>query len=570
MTVSNGPQRAAAAAGQADVALVVVGNNTTINGKENQDRPDIILPPAQDNLISAVAAANPNTVVVLKAGYPVAINAAQKSVPAILYSSHGGQEEGNFLADVLFGDYNPGGRLTETWFQSQDDLPPIADFDIRKGSTYWYFQGEPLYPFGHGLSYTTFTYSNFAASSGDPIQISVDVRNTGARAGDEVVQLYTKALGSKVQRPIQELKRFQRISLQPGETKTARFTLPVSELSFWDVRRGAFTVEKGSVDLRVGASSRDIRLSQPVSVNGETLAPRNARAVIRAENYDEYSNVLLGQSGDGVQVAASATDGAWLLFREVDFGAGVNSMTMRAGGVPGGVEAHLDRVDGPSMGTCAISPARSATTPAVLTCPTMTASGVHDLYLVFRVAASFYVDWFTFGAAASSGAPSIDDGGVVDAAGYTQPLLRGSWATVYGKNLARTTRGWAAADFRGAAMPQSLDGTQVLVNGVPAPVWYVSSSQVNFQVPSGVPLGPAAVQVLTAAGVSAPAVAPIDETQPAFFFSAAGGKNWAVAQHRDWSLIGPSGTPAQPGETIVLWGSGFGQTSPPVSPGFMQ
>ena len=335
MILSDGIARVSALAAAADAAIVVVGNNTTINGKENQDRQDIILPPAQEQLIQAVQGFNPNTVVVLVASYPLAVNWTAQNVPAILYTSHGGQELGRFVADVLFGDYNPAGRLTQTWFRSSADLPPIADYDIRKGRTYWYFQGTPLYPFGYGLSYTTFEYSNLAVSLaqaglGDTLQVSVDVRNSGARTGDEVVQLYTRALASKVQRPLQELKRFARISLQAGETRTVTFSLPVSELNFWDVRRGRFTVEKGPVELRVGASSSDIRVSAQVQVDGDTLPPRDGQGVLRAENYDEYSGVLLAQSGDGAQVARFQADGAWLAFREVDFGGGISQMTLRA------------------------------------------------------------------------------------------------------------------------------------------------------------------------------------------------------------------------------------------------
>jgi beta-glucosidase len=577
--VEDGIQRAAALAAGADAAIVFAGNNPTINGKENQDRPGITLPPAQDQLIQAVLAANPNTALALVASYPLAVNQADQNVPAILYSSHGGQELGHFLADVLFGDYNPGGRLTATWFKSLNDLPPMADFDIRKGRTYWYFQGEPLYPFGYGLSYATFAYSNLtvtpaAAEPGDTVLVTVDVRNTGQRAGDEVAQLYMRAIGSKVQRPIQELKRFERISLQPGESRTVSFALPVSELNYWDVRRSVFSVETGTVELRVGASSRDIRLTGRVQVNGETPAPRNGQSVIRAENYDEYSGALLAQSGDGAQVVGSVSDGSWLAFREVDFGAGIAAMTARAASAEqgGAIEAHLDSLGGALAGTCAMAGSGSWQTWTVATCGNFQASGVHDLYLVFRGSGGVMnLDWFQFGAAGSPGAPSVQPGGAVDAAGFAQPLLRGSWSSVFGSNLASAVQSWVAGDFNGTAMPTALAGTRVLVNGIAASVSYVSATQVNFQTPANVSLGPGTVQVVAPSGTTMPIAAMIDDSRPAFYSFTSNGRNWAKAQHADYTLVGPAGagTAAKPNEVIVLWGSGFGATMPPFRPGYL-
>jgi beta-glucosidase len=585
VVLENGVERAAALAAQADVAVVVVGNNTTINGKEAVDRPDIILPPPQDDLIRAVYQANPNTVVVLVSSYPNTMNWADQNVPAILYTSHGGQELGNFLADVLFGDYTPAGRLTMTWFQSAADLPPIEDFDIRKGRTYWYFQGEPLYPFGYGLSYTSFDYRNLAVTPGaagpaDAITVSLDVQNTGTRAGDEVVQLYTHARDSKVQRPIRELKRFQRVTLQPGETRSLSFTLPVSETAFWDVRRSRFTVENGTLEIHVGSSSRDIRLRGEVRIDGEVLAPRNAFEVLRAENYDDYSGVLLTRAGDGTQAAGYIHDGDWLAFREVDFGAGASEMEARvsSGGAGGTIEVHLDRVDGPTAGFCAVPATGGWYTWTTITCPNVQASGPHDTFLVFRGSGNglFNLNWFRF-ASASADAPTVDEGGAVDAAGYTQPLLRGSWGAVFGRNLASTTRSWILSDFLGAVAPTSLDGTRVQVNGIDAAIFFVMPTQVNFQVPDGVNIGDGVVQVITPVGASRPMRATIEEAQPEFFAQVLGGRNWVTAQHADYSRVclpelapgSPPATPAGPRETIILWGSGFGQTWPPIVPGLL-
>ena len=281
------------AAQSSDVAVVVVGNDPTCgpdmahdwvnsadgggtlpctvpsDGREGRDREVITL--AQEQLIKQVYAVNPKTVVILVSSFPFAINWTQSNVPAILLMAQSSQDEGTALARVLFGDYNPGGRLVTTWPKSIDQLPPMMDYDIRHGRTYMYFKGDTLYPFGYGLSYTTFRYANLKTSSaqvaGDgTITVSVDVTNTGSRTGDEVVQLYVKHLKSKVERPIEELKGFQRVSLRPNETKTIQIPLKASTLAFWDEKQGQFEVEAEPVKLMIGSSSKDIKLATTVNV----------------------------------------------------------------------------------------------------------------------------------------------------------------------------------------------------------------------------------------------------------------------------------------------------------------
>jgi beta-glucosidase len=264
----------------ADVAIVVVGNHPTCNagwakcplpsdGKEAIDRQSITL--EQEELVKQVYAVNPRTVVVLIASFPFAIQWTNDNIPAILHMTHNSQEAGNALADALFGDYNPGGRLVVTWPRSLDQLPPMMDYDIRHGRTYMYFKDKPLYPFGYGLSYTSFEYSKLKTSAEQiapkgEIEVSFDVHNSGTRAGDEVVQLYVKHVGSKVERPIEELKGFKRISLKANETQTVHLTLAASALAYWDVSKGSFQVEPDQVNLLVGSSSADIRLQKTVSV----------------------------------------------------------------------------------------------------------------------------------------------------------------------------------------------------------------------------------------------------------------------------------------------------------------
>ena len=258
------------AAQSSDVAVVVVGNDPTCgpdmahdwhnspdgggtlpctvpsDGREGRDREVITL--AQEQLIKQVYAVNPKTVVILVSSFPFAINWTQSNVPAILHMAHSSQDEGTALAKVIFGDYNPGGHLVTTWPKSVDQLPAMMDYDIRHGRTYMYFKGEPLYPFGYGLSYTTFSYANMKASSAamasdGTITVSVDVTNTGSRTGDEVVQLYVKHLKSKVERPVEELKGFQRVTLKPNETKTVQISLKASTLNARLLGREAESVQ---------------------------------------------------------------------------------------------------------------------------------------------------------------------------------------------------------------------------------------------------------------------------------------------------------------------------------------
>ena len=276
-------------AGAADVAIVFAGNDPTCNrrnvlstfmlddatcedpgeGMENSDRKSLSL--RDEELIQEVHAANPRTIVFLLADFPYAVNWSKENVPAILLMSQNAQEAGTAIADVLFGDYNPAGRLVVTWPKSLDQLPPMMDYDLRRGRTYMYFRGEPLFPFGHGLSYTSFAYSDLETSGSrmgpeGEVTVSFDLKNTGSRAGDEVVQLYVHHEGSSVERPGKELRGFERVALQPGETKTVKLGLPAASLAYWDEKAGRFVVEDGSVRLMVGASSSEVRLETTVRV----------------------------------------------------------------------------------------------------------------------------------------------------------------------------------------------------------------------------------------------------------------------------------------------------------------
>jgi beta-glucosidase len=276
------PIDAANAAKKSDVAVVFVGNHPTCNagwsrcfdpseGKESIDRKVLGLNPDQEALIKAVYAANSRTIVVLVSSFPYTINWEKEHIPAILHFAHSSEEEGTAVAEALFGDINPAGRLVATWPASIDQLPPLMDYDIRDGHTYMYFKGEPLFPFGFGLSYSTFKYGNLRTSApelrpGSEVKVQVDVTNTGVRAGDEVAQLYVKHIGSKAPRPAQELKAFRRITLQPGETKTIEMPLDADSLRYWSEGTGSWVLEKDQVEIRVGPSSSETSVRTTVAV----------------------------------------------------------------------------------------------------------------------------------------------------------------------------------------------------------------------------------------------------------------------------------------------------------------
>ncbi|MBF0440923.1 MAG: glycoside hydrolase family 3 C-terminal domain-containing protein [Oligoflexales bacterium] len=247
-----------------DLVIAFMGANTD-REHEGADRADIAMEANQTEYLSKIAEVNPNIVLVLVNGGPISINWEQNHIPAILETWFSGEQGGNAIADVLFGDYNPGGRMPITVHRDVRDLPPLTDYDITKGRTYMYFKGEVLYPFGYGLSYTNFQYANMKmdrkkVAPGEKILVSLDVKNTGERAGDEVVQLYIHDQKSSVQRPVRQLKGFQRIHLKPGQARHVRFELSYDDLSFYDTGRRQFMTEPGFFDVMAGACSSDIRL----------------------------------------------------------------------------------------------------------------------------------------------------------------------------------------------------------------------------------------------------------------------------------------------------------------------
>lgn len=384
VVAERGEDAVARVTAQADVVVVVAGNDPHINGRETEDRTTLDLPAHQERILAAARASGVRTVLALVSAYPYAVEPGR--LGAVLWTAHGGQAAGTALARVLAGDVSPAGRLPQTWYADDADLPDLLDYDvIGARQTYLYFEGRPLFPFGHGLSYASFSYAGLAVEvEADRVRISFTVTNTGDMTADEVAQLYTRAVDPSVTRPRRELLDHRRLTLAPGATAGVSFEVPLSAFAFWDVARGGPRVEPGPYDLLVGGSSEDVRLRRTIVLEGEAAVARPARRRgISAADFDEQSGTdivdLTKSAGDAVTPAGGGS--GELVYRACDFGAGTTGVTVTVAG-EGAVEVSLGGV-----------PAT-----AVLTVPTPTpgpydyvtveapfvADGVHDLHLRLR------------------------------------------------------------------------------------------------------------------------------------------------------------------------------------------
>ena len=388
----SGMDSAVSAAAGADAAVVVVGSMPFINGREDADRTSTELAPAQRALIEAVQKSHPHTIVVVENSYPTTGWDKQR-VPAILWTTHAGQETGHAIADVLFGQHNPSGRLTQTWYASDAELPSLLEYDISKSEmTYQYFRGKSLFPFGYGLSYTSFDCGKLRVdrlwtTAEGQVELSVDVRNTGRRAGVEVVQLYSKAQHSSKGGPIQELRGFQRVALLPGETKTVKLSLNAKDLAFWDVSRGKSVVETGSYRLLVGSSATDIHDSVSVFVAGETIPPRNSNATMLAESFDDDQRITLVDQSKADGTSAQGSDGSWLGYHRVAFSPSARALVATVARPESG-EAHItvridDPIHGPTLGTLTVPSTGDRYRYIDVSASLRPMAGVHDVYLVF-------------------------------------------------------------------------------------------------------------------------------------------------------------------------------------------
>ncbi|WP_248958820.1 glycoside hydrolase family 3 protein [Sphaerisporangium perillae] len=389
--LSSGADAAAAQAKNADAAVVVVGSDPFVAGRENHDRNGLALGQSQQDLIAAVTKANPNTVVVLEDSYPTTMEKVQDQVGSLLWTTHAGAETGHALADVLFGDVNPAGRLTQTWYKSEQGLPDILDYDITKtGHTYLYYKGAPLYSFGHGLSYTTFGYQGLKLNSGSvkpdgTVTASVKVTNTGAMAGDEVVQLYTHQRSSRVKQPVKQLRAFQRVHLAPGQSRTVSLSFKAADLALWDVTRDRWAVEKAEHDVMVGGSSSAVRQRTTLDVLGEKIPNRDLYKATRAADFDDYAGVELVDEAKaaGDAVGGTAT-GDWISFKDADLRTGATGVTAGVAATAAGkIEVRLDSPTGKLLGTLQVPATGGVYSYTSVTAPLTTSKGVHDVYLVF-------------------------------------------------------------------------------------------------------------------------------------------------------------------------------------------
>ncbi|MEN8651938.1 glycoside hydrolase family 3 C-terminal domain-containing protein [Streptomyces sp. 21So2-11] len=381
--LERGEDTVARVAASADAVIVVAGNDPHINGRETQDRTTLALPPHQERLWRAARAANPRTALALVSAYPYAVADAHTALPALLWTAHGGQAAGTALARVLAGDVSPAGRLPQTWYAADTDLPDLFDYDIiGSRQTYLYFDGAALYPFGHGLAYSSFAYEGMTADhDGETLRVAFTVTNTGPVAADEVAQLYTRAMNAPVARPSRQLAAHRRLPLAPGAAQRVEFRLPLSELGFWDVTHDRWSTSPGTYDLLVGASSADIRLTASVEVEGDPLTARPVReAGLAAVAYDEQSGTAIvdrtRSAGDAMTPAGGV--GGLLLYRDCDFGDGVLSVTAEVSG-----EGSVELVSGAAATTVPVSPAGGPYDYTARSAP-FAVDGVRDLRVRLR------------------------------------------------------------------------------------------------------------------------------------------------------------------------------------------
>jgi beta-glucosidase len=388
----DGRAEAQAVAEAADVAIVVLGNHPLINGRETQDRANTALPDGQEALLRAVHEVRPETALVVMSSYPVALDWADKHLPAMVWMSHGGQESGNALAAVLLGRAEPAGRLPQTWYRGDDELPHPLDYDIVKaGWTYQYHRATPLYPFGHGLAYTDFAHRDLRLSGetmarNGSVDVSVTLANTGSRAGIEVVQLYVRALGARYQAPRLRLADFRKIRLEPGQDQQLTFRLSAESFAHWDVATGAFTVDPGAHEVLVARSADNIVLSAPLTVTGPAPTPRTVvDRRTRSVDFDDYADITIVDATRETGDAIAATGAGTLSYNAVDLSGAVR------------VEAEVSRADGAGEArlgfwsgdrllaeiTVPVTGDRYAWTTVGTDLPAPLA-GIHDLHLTLR------------------------------------------------------------------------------------------------------------------------------------------------------------------------------------------
>ena len=315
----------------ADVAIIFVGTDQN-TGREESDRFSLSLPGNQMQLIKSVAAVNPNTIVVMQTMGMVEVEDIKhnKNVTGIIYTGYNGQAQGTAMAKILFGEVNPGGKSSVTWYRSVEDLPSFGDYSLRgdetkNGRTYWYFDKDVSYEFGYGLSYTSFEYDDFTISKRnitpyDKITITTDITNNGEMDGDEIVQIYLKTPDAeKLGRPFKRLKGFQRVTIPAGQTKTVSIDIDCSDLWYWDEKSNNLVFDQGTYTFEIGASSKNIK--------GTVEAVMKGQFDTTLETVVAESDKMILQIGETAQTSVSAnlindsfisTDETYILYKSND------------------------------------------------------------------------------------------------------------------------------------------------------------------------------------------------------------------------------------------------------------
>lgn len=292
--ISNGEERAKKLASQCNQTVLFAGNHPLINAREGYDRKHLNLPDKYEKLLTALLAVDPNTALFMVSSYPYSV--CDPSLSAVMHICHAGPAIGEAVYKTLFGEISPAGRCPITWYRSAGELWDIKDYNIvRTGSTYLYYRGKPLYPFGHGLSYTEFAYSSMSASQKDGvITVTAKIANTGKVDSDEVVQLYVEAPRFSPATPIKQLKAFKRIHVKSGEKAAVELRLNISDLAFWDINDSRYAVYSGKYKLLLGASSADVRLTADIDIRGEEYPGIDVSKAVPGAAAYRYMDVEFG------------------------------------------------------------------------------------------------------------------------------------------------------------------------------------------------------------------------------------------------------------------------------------
>jgi beta-glucosidase len=405
-TTVDGAADAAELARHTDIVVLAVGNEPTPDDSRRRIRPTLNLPAQQRRLVREVRAANPNTVLVVLSTHPYALDWEDNYVPAILWAVPGGRATRRAVAEVLFGEQSPAGRLPQTWYRSDGDVTSEPDRDTVAGRwTYMYTRSKPLYAFGHGLTYTNFSYGPLRLSGNrlrddEEVAISIRVRNTGFRKCAEVVQLYTRQLRSAVAQPNKQLRDFQKITLDAQSSRTVSFRLRASDLAFWDVISQRWVVESGTHEVCVGRSSDDLVGVATITVHGVTVHGRElATTGIRASTADMSAGIAMVDTDDEhCPVVSPMRPGAWLGFLRCST-AGARSwgvVASNAGERPVTIQLRADSEDGVVLSLLTIPPTLDRH-PVTVTAALPPIPDRCDLFVVFADA-GLRLTTITFGA----------------------------------------------------------------------------------------------------------------------------------------------------------------------------